>query len=95
MRKLLFLHAAWCAPCRFAEKHIITEIEAACHEQVERVDVDAMPSYAHRMGVKALPTSILLEDDKVIEKYVGKNIPKDEIIQWLKGDKNDSDNSDR
>lgn len=94
MRKLYFYHAKWCAPCRYTAAHIISGIADACPDQVEFVDVNTRPTFTQRNGVKSLPTVILTEDEKPVKKYVGRDMPKDEIISWLKGENSDTDKSD-
>jgi thioredoxin 1 len=54
--------APWCGPCKAVEP--ILAALAAEHEEVEfvRMDVDANPLTAARLGVLALPTTTLFAD---------------------------------
>ena len=94
VRKVYCFHASWCAPCKYVAAHIMPDIIKACPNQVEAVDVNARPTFTQRCGVKSLPTILLMENDKVFGKFVGREVPKEKIIDWLKGDNDDTNKSD-
>ena len=69
---LLDFSAAWCAPCKTISP-ILASLEAA-HAgklRVVVVDVDHEPELAQRYGVRAMPTVVLLRDDREVGRVVG------------------------
>lgn len=64
--------AAWCGPCRamapiFA--HAAAELEPAA--RFVKVDVDANPGLSAQFGVQSIPTLIVLQAGKVVERRAG------------------------
>lgn len=87
MRKLLFFHAPWCAPCRNVEKTIITPLEERIGtDKIERINAQNEPFKADNYKVSKLPTVIVLDGENefyrgegrvlsadILEKYFDKN----------------------
>jgi thioredoxin 1 len=64
--------AAWCGPCRMVAP-IVEEI-AGEHEgalKVVKLDVDENPATAQRFGVMSIPTLLLFENGRPVERLVG------------------------
>jgi thioredoxin 1 len=64
--------AAWCAPCRM----LAPTIDAIAEQfgdsaQVVKVNVDDSTSTAQRYGIKGIPTLILFNGGKEVERVVG------------------------
>ncbi|MHB1074209.1 MAG: thioredoxin [Gemmatimonadaceae bacterium] len=65
-------YADWCAPCRmmtpvldsFAREH-------AGKVLVVKVDTDASPQAAIRLGIRSIPTLVLFRDGREVDRQVG------------------------
>ena len=75
--------APWCGPCKVLGP-VIDEI-ALNYEgkaKVGKVDVDINQKYAAEYGVRSIPTVILFNNGKVVERFVGassKNIYEEKL----------------
>lgn len=63
--------ATWCAPCRMMG--IILEEVSEEHPEfnIVKVDVDQNEALARKFGVMSIPTIVIMQDGKQIEKHVG------------------------
>lgn len=63
--------ADWCGPCRqFAP--VFSKVSAAYPDVVfGKVDVDANPGLAQAFGVSAIPTLVVMRDQKVLFSQAG------------------------
>lgn len=80
---LLDLWAPWCAPCRM----IAPLLEAIAGEMAGRVriaklNVDENPATAARLGVQGIPTLLILEGGREVDRMVGA-LPRAEIARRL------------
>jgi thioredoxin 1 len=75
--------ASWCEPCK-ALKPVIDQLatEFAGRLKVVTVDVDASPLSARAMGVRGLPTLVLLRDGKPVGSKTGA-LSKAALVAWL------------
>ncbi|MFN2412121.1 MAG: thioredoxin [Pyrinomonadaceae bacterium] len=69
---LLDMWAAWCGPCRM----IAPTIEALAKELagravVGKLDVDANPKTAARFQVQSIPTLLILQNGREVDRLVG------------------------
>jgi thioredoxin 1 len=80
---LLDLWAAWCGPCRMIAP-VIEQLasELAGRVTVGKLDVDANPLTSSRFGVQSIPTLLILQNGKEVERMVGAQ-PKHAILQRL------------
>lgn len=64
--------ATWCGPCQMVAP-VISEIanEYDGRVKVGKVNVDAEGELAAQFGIVSIPTVMLFEDGKVVEKLVG------------------------
>lgn len=85
-RKILFIHAKWCMPCKYFTSHLIHPVEIELPDQVVQLDVDVSPSMAERLGADRVPCIIFYEDGKPVGKAHSLLNP-DDVIRWLKGGK--------
>jgi len=69
---LVDFFADWCGPCRMVAP-VIEEMAKNFGEKivVGKVDVDANPGVAGKYGVMSIPTVILFNQGKEIERQVG------------------------
>ncbi|MBZ5514309.1 MAG: thioredoxin [Acidobacteriia bacterium] len=64
--------AAWCAPCRaLAPAFERLAAKYANDFGFAKVDVDELPELAGQLGIRSIPTLLLLQGGKVIDQVVG------------------------
>lgn len=80
---LVDLWAAWCAPCRSIAP-LIEELAAEMAGRVRfaKLDVDANPATARRFDVQGIPTLLLFQGGREVDRIVGA-VPKSEIVGRL------------
>ena len=79
---LLDFWATWCGPCRMVAP-IVEEIAAENADlTVGKVNVDEEMELAVKFGIVSIPTLIVLEKGKVVNKAVG-YAPKAELLKLL------------
>jgi len=75
--------AAWCGPCRTVSP--LVEAAAATRAgrlKVAKVDVDANPGVAQKLGVQGIPALFVVQDGKVVGQQVGA-LPGHALDTWL------------
>jgi thioredoxin-like negative regulator of GroEL len=77
-RKIEYYGASWCTACKFV-KPIVESLEGIA---VEIVDVEQQMDRAAKLGIRNLPTLILLENGEEIKRLSG-NKSKKEIEELL------------
>jgi thioredoxin len=75
--------AAWCGPCRTLEP-VIGELAEAMAGRLRfaKLNVDENPATAARFNVRSLPTLLVLQGGREIDRIVGAQ-PKAEIARRL------------
>ena len=76
--------AEWCVPC----KMLGPVVEALADDVdgqaiVAKMDVDANTNIPPSLGVRSIPTILILKNGVVKEKLVGGNIPKNQLAELL------------
>jgi thioredoxin 2 len=75
--------APWCGPCRMVGP-VIDQLakEMAGRIRVAKLNVDENPATASRFDLRSIPTLLLFENGREIDRMVGAH-PKSEISRWL------------
>lgn len=81
---LLDLWATWCPPCRMLAP-IVDEVakETSGKAIVGKLDVDKNQKTSGRFGVKSIPTLLIFQNGREVERIVGLQ-SKEAILQRLK-----------
>jgi len=79
---LVDFYASWCGPCRMLAP-IINEISDERSDiKVVKINVDDEPELASEFGVMSIPTLIVFENGKAVDRMMGAR-PKDVILEML------------
>ena len=75
--------APWCAPCRSIAP-VIEELAAELAGRVRfaKLNVDENPATASRFGVQSIPTLLVMQDGREVDRMIGA-LPKPEIARRL------------
>jgi thioredoxin 2 len=80
---LLDLWADWCGPCHMLAPTIEQlSSEMAGRVKVAKLNIDENPGTANRFGVRSIPTLLVLNNGKEVDRLVGVQ-PKQEIVRRL------------
>ena len=84
-RVLVDFFATWCGPCKMLAP-ILEDVDAkgeAGDLLIVKVDVDEASDIAIRFGIQSIPTLILFENGKAVNKVLG-YMPKPQLLNFLK-----------
>ncbi|MGK9086396.1 thioredoxin [Brucella intermedia] len=75
--------AEWCSPCKVIAP-ALDEIAADMKETVAiaKVNIDESPDLAAKLGVRSIPTLVMLKDGKILDTLVGA-APKSKLVTWI------------
>lgn len=79
---LLDFWATWCGPCRMVSPIIDEIAEERRDVKVGKVNVDEQGALAQRFGVMSIPTLIVMQNGKLVDKAIGA-MPKENILALL------------
>lgn len=79
---LVDFFATWCGPCKMLSP--VLEELASLRDSVSivKIDIDQNQALAQKYGVMSVPTLMLFENGKLIDKKVG-FIPKPQLETWI------------
>lgn len=73
--------ASWCGPCKFLAP-VINDLADKYEDVVfVKIDVDELKDVAQQYDVKAMPTLVLLKQEKEVARVVGAK--KDELVRKI------------
>ena len=81
---LVDFYADWCGPCR-RQSALLHELEPLARQQGSRiikVNIDAHPDVAQQYQVSRLPTLVLLDGGRPVQRHTGL-VPADQLTRWL------------
>lgn len=80
---LLDFWAAWCGPCKMVSP-LVDEIALENADiKVGKINVDEQPELAAKFGVMSIPTLVVIENGKEINRSIGA-MPKANILKLVK-----------
>lgn len=80
---LLDFWAAWCGPCKMVSP-LVDEIALENADiKVGKINVDEQPDLAAKFGVMSIPTLVVMENGKEVNRSIGA-IPKASILKLVK-----------
>ena len=80
-RNLYIFTATWCSPCKHLKKLIDTNPEHFDAFDVSIIDIDDYPEIAKKYSVNRVPTSLLLDEGREIDRITGYS---SSYKNWLK-----------
>lgn len=69
--EVLIFKAKWCGPCNSTAMQQLPKDLRAKGIAVRIIDIDASPELTTKYNIEQIPTTIVLQDGKVIEQKVG------------------------
>ena len=81
---LIDFFADWCGPCRMVSPLVDEIADERPDIVVGKVNVDNEPELASAFGVFSIPTLVVMQNGKIIEKSAGAR-PKAQILEMLEG----------
>lgn len=80
---LLDFWAAWCGPCKMVSP-LVDEIALENVDiKVGKINVDEQPDLAAKFGVMSIPTLVVMENGKEVNRSIGA-MPKASILKLVK-----------
>jgi hypothetical protein len=89
MKNVFYFTADWCGPCK-TTRPIVEEMKKEGF-QFQRIDADCEQLLVEKFQVKSIPTFILLEDGKELDRITGAKTRK-ELENFINYKKNIQEN---
>jgi thioredoxin 1 len=68
---LIDFYANWCGPCKMIAPIINELAEEVSHAKICKVNVDEESELAAKFGIMSIPTILVIEKNKIVNKGVG------------------------
>lgn len=78
---LVDFYATWCGPCKMMGP-VLEELENSRSVKVVKIDVDKNEEIAKNYGVMSIPTLILFQKGKQLDKKIG-FVPLETLSEWI------------
>ena len=78
----LYFSAPWCVPCK-SFKPVVEEVAGSLGIKFDYIDVDQQPEYADKMGIRSVPTIIVIKDGEEVFRNIGV-MPVSRLTEKLK-----------
>lgn len=78
MKQALYFTANWCGPCKVMKPKI-----QALNLPIQFIDVGSNPVQVETLGIRNVPTVILMEGGTVKHRMIGNNINTETIKQFF------------
>ena len=82
MRAVYYFTADWCNPCKKV-KPIVEEINKDSIIKFQMIDVDSEIELAKRFEIMSVPTFILMDDGKEVNRIIGAQ-NKENLLDFIK-----------
>ncbi len=79
---LLDFWAAWCGPCRMIAPVLEEVAQEREDVKVCKIDVDKEPELAQQFQIMSIPTLIVMEQGRIVNKALGA-MPKNSVLALL------------
>lgn len=79
---LVDFFASWCGPCRMVSPIVDAIAEERSDIKVVKINVDDSPELASRFGVMSIPTLVVIEGGREVNRLMGAR-PKQAILEAL------------
>ncbi len=71
--------APWCGPCRLQTPILEKLVSNGINAKIVKCNTDVNPTIARRFGISAIPTLILFENGKEIDRMIG--VQPEEVLK--------------
>ena len=80
MKTIKYFSATWCGPCK-TFKPVMNEVAGEGHS-VQFIDIDQSADLASKYNVRSVPTTVIMENGKEIDRFVGA-VAKNQVIERI------------
>lgn len=81
MKTIVYFSASWCQTCEEFNS-VVEEVASDSGISLHQIDVGENPKAAEKHKINVIPCIVILEEDKVFKKIIGKK-SKEDILEVL------------